>query len=278
MQLSQHSLSDFVDCPRRYYLHYVARQAWPLLESGPGGLDPLEYRSYLTRGVVLHRMIERHMLGIGAEKPPEPNQEPELALWYSRFLATDLSTLPAQRVPELALVAPLGDAGLYVRYDLLAFDDERTVPDTSARRFVIVDWKTIRGNSPPSTSWFVRRLQTRAYLYSLVAGGAPYNDGVPITPDQCSMRYWLANFPGQPWAEVGYSAAGYAADARMIRSLAADIAARATQSDFPLTTDERNCTYCTYRTLCNRVGAPDADLVIDDEPTADDSDVPELEY
>ena len=276
MQLSQHSLSDFVDCPRRYYLQHATQQPWPLLETGPGGIDVLEYRGYLRRGVQLHRMIERSILGITNQAAG--TGIPELDEWFARFLTTDLGSLPQQQLPELALVAPLGTAGLYVRYDVLAYDESRTGGVAQARRFVIVDWKTIRGEHPPKPSWFRNRIQTRAYLYALVAGGAPFNDGVPIEPAQCSMRYWLANFPTQPWVEVPYTQAEFDADQRRLLGLATDIAARAGKEDYPLTEDVRKCTYCNFRTLCNRTGAPEADDMLDDETSLDLSDSPELEY
>jgi hypothetical protein len=157
LQLSQHSLTDFVECPRRYYLKHVARQQWPLVETGPGGMPAQDYRGYLQRGVVLHRAIERHLLGI-AEGPALTDAHPDLQVWWARFAATDLGALPRQRETEHALIAPLGAANLYVRYDLLAWDDEHAV---------IVDWKTIRGERAPSYAWFRDRLQTRAYLFAL---------------------------------------------------------------------------------------------------------------
>jgi hypothetical protein len=284
LHLSQHSLGDFVDCPRRYYLQYVARQPWPLLETGPGGMPATEYREYLRRGVVFHRMVERALLQIadnrtqntvgrrgmddGAKGSQLTAQSSELSLWWQHFQSTDLGELPVNRATELALIAPLGDANLYVRYDLLAWDADRAV---------IVDWKTIRGERAPSQRWFRERLQTRAYLYALASAGAPFNNGQPFAPEQCAFYYWLANFPEQAWVRVGYSRAEFEADRMRLNALAQDIASRSSEQHFPLTQDERHCTYCNYRTLCARAGSS-IDGPIDVEADRDYSDAPELEY
>lgn len=262
-KFSQHSLSDFADCPRRFYLHYVAHQAWPLVETGPTGLSPLEYQRYLWRGTVLHRWIERHWLGL----PPQPlTGDVELDTWWLRFADTDFSDLPLQRLPELALVAPLDDHLLYARFDLLAYD---------AVRAVIIDWKTLRGDGPPRYDFMARRFQTRIYLYVLATAGAAFNDGQPFAPEQCSMRYWLANFPEQPWVDIPYSSAEYERDRNMLRSLMDSATQRDGEVAFEMTEDERKCTYCTFRTLCKRRGAPSAEALIWDEDT---DVVEELEY
>jgi hypothetical protein len=256
-RFSQYSLSDFQDCPRRFYLRYIARQAWPLVETGPHGLGPQEYQDYLRRGALLHRWIERHWLGI-------PNSELatqhfELSVWWSRFLAADFSGLPEQRLPELELSAPLGEFRLYARFDLLALPPHPSpLPQGEREKIVIVDWKTLRGGNAPSYDFLKRRLQTRVYLYVLATAGAPFNGGEPFAPEQCVMRYWLANFPERPWVEITYSQAEYAQDAARLLALAQDAAQRNGEAQFPKTDDERKCTYCVYRTLCHQRGAPGA--------------------
>jgi len=238
-KFSQHSLSDFTECPRRFYLRYVAKQAWPLVETGPLSLDPHEYQTYLWRGTVLHRWIERSWLGT----PAQASDDPELNVWWARFQNTDFSDLPAQRLPELALVAALDDRLIYARFDLLAIGNGNAM---------IIDWKTLRGERPPRYQVFAQRLQTRIYQYVLATAGAAYNDGVPFAPDQIRMRYWLANFPDAPWVEVPYSEEQYARDREFLRGIIADVIRREGEEQFEMTPDERKCTYCTYRTLCRR--------------------------
>ena len=296
-KFSQHSLSDFVECPRRFYLKYIARQPWPLVETGAMGLSPLEHQAYLWRGTVLHRWIERYWLGV----PAQASGDAELSVWWARFLRTDFGDLPPQRMPELALVAPLGDYLLYARFDLLALPVQKPVdhraqkppdhPETqmtqvkgreetgnhpervegrlpvseqpvegdravSEQRAVIIDWKTLRGERPPRYQVFATRLQTRIYLYVLATAGAAFNAGLPFTPEQCSMRYWLANFPEQPWVNVPYSAADYERDQQQLLQLMHSAATREGEDQYEQTDDERRCATCTYLTLCRRKAPP----------------------
>lgn len=306
---SQHSLADFAACPRRFYLRHIARQAWPLIESAPWGMDALTYREYLRKGALLHQWIERYWLQVrGLESrawSPENDaltrdsglgtpdsrlgtpglglgtQDPELSVWWARFLAEDFSALPPQRVPELALVAPLGDTRVYGRFDLLAFDDS----SESAGRgdVVVVDWKTLRGERAPTEAFLRQRAQTRVYLYVLATAGAPYNGGRALAPEQCVMRYWLANFPEQPWVEIRYSQAAYEADRAWLLAQVQDCARRAAaahvEDAFEKTLDERHCTYCTFRTLCRRNGAPDGAEAPEEEARLIDlSEAQELDY
>lgn len=278
-RFSQHSLGDFEDCPRRFYLRYVARQAWPLVETGPHGMDALTYREYLRRGATLHRWIERFWLSPPASAldlppPPDPASDPELAVWWARFLATDFGDLPAERLPELELSAPLGEHRLYARFDLLAIDNQ----ESGQHRLVVVDWKTLRGDQPPSLDFLRRRLQTRVYLYVLATAGAPFNGGDPVAPERCAMRYWLANFPEQPWAEIGYTRAEYEADRAQLLALAADAARRTGEAEFEKTDDERKCTYCIFRTLCHRRGANGAAPPDDEEEINLSGDAQTLDY
>lgn len=262
---SQHSLGDFQDCARRFYLRNIAQQTWPLLEGTPDGSEVLEsvmgYRDYLRKGALLHQWIQRWLLGLGEPLSPLAVTDPELSIWWQRFRETDLGGLPALRLPELELAAPLGGRRLYARFDLLAINERDPADD-----IVIVDWKTIRGKRAPSQVFLRDRLQTRVYLYVLATAGAPYNGGRKIAPEQCVMRYWLAEFPEQPWEEIRYSQAEYDADQRMLLALADDIAGRVREADFPLTDVLRRCAPCTYRTLCGRAGvAAQADPLEDGE-------------
>lgn len=271
---SQHSLGDFADCPRRFYLRYVLRQPWPLVEAGPlGDQSALEYQAYLRKGALLHRWIERHWLGMDAATNARTD-DPELRVWWERFVSADLNGLPPERFPELALAAPLGAYRLYARFDLLAAPG----PDSGAGDWVVVDWKTLRGASPPSYGFLKNRIQTRAYLYVLATAGSPFNRGQPPPPERCVMRYWLANFPERPWVEIRYSRDELEADRARLTRLVERIANGVVEADFPLTDDERKCTYCNFRTRCRRAGAPGDEPPPDEETAADFDAAPALEY
>ncbi|MEO6063688.1 MAG: PD-(D/E)XK nuclease family protein [Thermoflexales bacterium] len=267
---SQHSLADYDACARRFYLRFIARQAWPMVEGGPEGLTAVDRQAYLRRGKTLHRWIERRLLGLPGGAEIATSADVELAVWWERFLATELSALPARRTPELELACVVGGARLYARFDLLAVDD-----DDGA---VIVDWKTLRGQKPPPPEFFRGRLQTRVYLYALAAAGAPFNGGRPFDPARLRMRYWLANFPEQPWVEVPYSRAEFEADGRRLAGMVAAIQARSGEAAFEKTERLQTCANCEYRTLCARGAGGNPAEILDDERLLDDSDAPALEY
>jgi hypothetical protein len=274
---SQHSLSDFADCPRRFFLRYVAKQSWPLVESSPIGMETLSYREELRRGAIFHQWVERYWLGVEQQgelsKPQdakETKRDDTLAIWKSRFLAEDFSGLPSMRLPELELVAPLGDFRLYARFDLLASEPNRAV---------IVDWKTLRGENPPSFEFLKNRIQTRAYLYVLARASAPYHGGLAFDPEQISMRYWLANFPERLWVEIPYSRTEYEADKTRLQNLAQDAARRKGEDQFEKTSDERKCKHCSFRTLCHRKSETAFASELDEEARIIDlNDIEALEY
>ena len=115
----------------------------------------------------------------------------------------------------------------------------------AGQRAVILDWKTSRRR--PRREWLAERLQTKVYPYLLVRAGAHLNDGQPLAPEQVEMVYWFANFPDDP-AHFVYDAAQYEADEAYLASLVERIG----NPPYPRTSDERDCRYCRYRSLCQR--------------------------
>ena len=109
----------------------------------------------------------------------------------------------------------------------------------------------MRGPRAPDYRFLSGRAQTRIYLYVLATAGAAFNGGMPLQPEQCRMRYWLANFPDQPWVEVGYSQAQYEEDRRWLLNLVEEICRREGENQFPPSA-QQCCAYCTYQTLCQR--------------------------
>jgi CRISPR/Cas system-associated exonuclease Cas4 (RecB family) len=272
---SQHNLGDFLDCPRRFYLQYIAKQPWPLITENIGEMDALTYREYLRQGVVLHRWIERFWLGLADKRMTDSSfsdrAKLELETWWTRFLAEDFRALPAQRVPELELVTAIEARSIYARYDLLAVEDGKAV---------IIDWKTTRLTKATTTHFWRNRLQTRVYLYVLACAGSPFNNGNPIPPENCIMRYWLANAENDEhrWVEIDYSQSEFDTDHRRLSKLISEIERRDGEANFEKTNDQRKCAFCTYRTLCDRQFVAEADLPDEERLIDVINDVPELEY
>lgn len=267
---SQHSLATFVRCPRRFLLKYVDRQPWPVPETN----DPAEYEAHLLRGRIFHQWMVRHQMGLPMDRIAACCPDPDLARWWQAAQRFPWHALPSGlRVAEMPVVAPLGTFRLYARYDLVALDPEGEA--------VVVDWKTLETRPHPRT--LRERMQTRIYLYTLVALGDVLTGGAPVAPSQASMLYWFTNYPDEP-ATVRYSRDDYERDGATLTALAERIAGMPREEYLP-SDDPLQCARCNYRTLCNVAGA---DLAMGDAPQGwldeelayrlDLDEVPELEY
>lgn len=257
-QFSQGSLQDYVDCPRRFQLRYVLQLAWPAQEVEPA----LENERHMQQGAAFHRLVHRHALGIREEDLSRTVQEPDLRRWWHNYLERRPEGLPETRYPEIVLSAPAGEHRLLAKYDLVAVE--------AGQRAIIVDWKTSRRR--PKHKYLAQRLQTKVYPYLLVQAGAHLNGGQPLVPEQVEMVYWFADHPDNP-VHFGYDATEYEADETYLTSLVEEIAGLG-EEDLPLTTQERRCKFCPYRSLCRRgVEAGPLDEMEDEADAGDAFDV-----
>lgn len=265
---SQHSLNTYLRCPRRFLLKYVDRQLWPM----PEDEQPRLYQEHLARGRVFHQWLLREHLELDMGPIVNACDDPRLQAWWQAARSFAREGLPkGLREAELPLAVPLGAYRLYARYDYLALD-----PGGEA---VIVDWKTLE--RLPSTRVLRERVQTRVYLYTLVAAGHVLTEGAPIDPSRAQMLYWFANFPEQPTA-IPYSAQAFQRDGRELLGLVEQITHQPRESFTP-TENTRLCARCNYRSLCRgaELASPaegedwlDEDIDFD----LDLIDVAELEY
>lgn len=232
-QFSQASLSDYVDCARRFQLRYLLEQDWPAVESEP----LLERERFVDLGRRFHKLIQQHAEGISIDALMQSANEPELARWWPNYLATlktNLNDLPNDRRAEVAISIPLHKHRLTAHLDLIAAD---------AERIVIVDWKTERKR--PTRDQLLKRPQTRVYRYVV-------SEAYERPPGTISMIYWFAEFPDQ-LEVLQYDAAQHAKDRDLLNQVLVDIETRAqAEGEWDKTPDERKCAYCTYRSLCNR--------------------------
>jgi CRISPR/Cas system-associated exonuclease Cas4 (RecB family) len=237
---SQHSLDTYRRCKRRFLLKYVDRQPWPCLEDD----NPLPYRQHLERGRVFHHWLARRHVGIDMGPIVRAHEDLDLRRWWREVERFDWCALPSGlREAELPVVVPIGAYRLYARFDLLALDVGGDA--------VIVDWKTLERR--PSQRTLRDRMQTRIYLYALIAAGRVLTGGTPIAPDQASMLYWFAIFPEET-ATVSYSEAEYCRDGEMLEDLIKEVA-NLPRDAFAPTDDVRQCAHCNYATLCHREAA-----------------------
>ena len=255
-QFSQGSLQDYVDCPRRFQLRYIQRLAWPAVEAEPA----LENEQHLQQGAAFHRLVHQHVLGLSPERLSSTITDEDLSRWWHNYLESAPADLAKWRYPEVVLSAPVSGHRLVAKYDLIALMGSSGLGQRHSpiKKAVILEWKTSRKR--PQRKWLTERLQTRVYPYLLVRAGShllEIGDGGlemevwrPFQPEQVEMVYWFANFPRDP-ERFPYDAAQYEADDHYLASLIEEIKGLG-DGDFPLTTQERRCRYCPYRSLCQR--------------------------
>lgn len=253
-QFSQSSLEDFVTCPRRFKLRYLQRLSWPGIET-----EPIHEAERLAQlGADFHRLVQQHLVGLAEDTLTRSlaEAEAELKTWWRNYLDHGPVALDnAQTYPELALSAPLRGYRLLARFDLLAVQ-----PDGI---FLIIDWKTAQRK--PARDSLARRIQTRVYPYVLAAAGAAFNGGQSVDPAAIKMLYWYPQAPDQP-EMFDYSLKQFERDAQFLSDLVERVKSAAQQDDFPLVEDRKPCTYCVYRSYCDRGDKAGPLLALEQEP------------
>ncbi|MEZ4862270.1 MAG: PD-(D/E)XK nuclease family protein [Caldilineaceae bacterium] len=251
---SQSSLQAYVDCQRRFWLAYVEQLPWPAIEASP----VQEYEQLMRLGSTFHLLVQRAEIGIDPEQLLLGLEQP-LAGWFDAYLRSRPADLPTNYIEvEHVLSVPFGLASslgnsasgtptyrLAAKYDLIAAEKDG--------RVVILDWKTTRQRTDVGT--LRQRLQTLVYPYVLVEAsqGLPWGT---VQPEQVEMRYWFTAAPSQP-VVFRYDRAQHEANHALLQGLLSDILAGRVEADFPKVADtainrKRFCSYCIYRSRCNR--------------------------
>jgi CRISPR/Cas system-associated exonuclease Cas4 (RecB family) len=218
--------------------------SYPAVESEPA----LENEKHQQEGEYFHRLAQQYLIGIPNEQIAKLANTSNLQRWWENF--TNSKDLKGPRnmsglLPEATLSAPLGSYRLLAKYDLIALRNGKAT---------IYDWKTYRKR--PRDEWLAARMQTRVYRALLVHAGAHLNNGQPFNPEQIEMVYWFADFPNEP-ARFAYTPTQYKRDWDLLTKLADEIHSAAS---YPLTDDRTKCSYCPYRSHCDRgVRAGDAE-------------------
>jgi hypothetical protein len=234
---SQSSLQDYTDCPRRFQLRYLEKLSWPAVETEP----VLETERRQQEGLLFHRLAQQYLIGLPVETLTRLANTPDISRWWQNYLkAADLRILrdSGSLATELTLAAPVGKHRLVAKYDLVVVK-----PDGGA---IIYDWKTYLKR--PKDEWMAARMQTRVYRTLLIQAGATINQGKPFQPEQIEMIYWYTGFPLEP-AHFPYTGAQYKRDWDALVGIISEIGHHV---HFPLTQDEKKCSYCPYRSYCNR--------------------------
>lgn len=239
--LSQSSLQDYADCPRRFQLRYIDQVHYPAMEMEPA----LENEKHQQEGEYFHRLVQQHLIGLPNDKLARLANSPNLQRWWENFLEHRPNLDGYKIYPEFTLSAPLQtDSSSNETFRLLAkFDLIAVSNDGSA---IIYDWKTYKKR--PKNEWLVVRWQTRVYRALLAVAGVKLNGNSPIGPERIEMVYWFADFPNDP-ARFAYDPSQFKRDWDALKKIAGEITSN---KSFPMTDEEKMCRFCAYRSYCNR--------------------------
>ena len=262
------------------------------LESAPAALAELRYPEVtLSAPVSGHRLVAKYDL-IAIRGPRGPGRRPSPIERETVGISQGHSVgIPNLLGPRRDKPQQVGDSGPL-----------STPTPKDSEEAIILDWKTSRKR--PRRQWLAKSLQTRVYPYLLVRAGSHLgedeDEGRPFQPEQVEMIYWFANFPEDP-ERFPYDAAQYDADGDYLASLIEEIKSLGRSNfarpgspdpgqkrgfgnplraildplslgddDFPLTTQERRCRYCPYRSLCRRGVRAGAFDEVESEPVVGD--------
>ncbi len=230
---SQSALQDYTDCPKRFELRYLREVRWPALETQAA----IEYEGMIEQGKRFHHLVHQHGLGVPAEALESTIRDAELRTWWSLYRQWETQHLPAERHPELSLVARFGGKLLVAKYDLVARKADGG--------FLIIDWKT--GKPPKRKAYLTERMQSLVYPLVLAQAGDWLNGNQPIAPEQITMVYWFAE--GGQTVEIPLNRERFIAMEQRLLLLLSEVEGR---TEFSMTTTERHCGFCVYRSLCGR--------------------------
>lgn len=237
-QYSQARLQDFADCKRRFYYRYVAHQAWPAVIAEP----VLEAEHLMRLGEQFHQIVRQYLSGVSVDLLEGLFfVEGDLKSWWHNFLGAQLLDEDGVTLPEIILSGHVDGYKLVAKFDLIALKADGNA--------IIYDWKTAR--KQPSRSVLASRWQTIVYPYLLAKSGMVLNSGKLILPENITMVYWYPNYPTMP-IKFNYSDEAYKADESALISTIAGIESLDNFDQFTMTEDEKRCSFCVYRSLCDR--------------------------
>lgn len=235
-RFSQNNLQDYVDCARRFELKHILRQPWPAIQSEP----VLEAERHQEMGLRFHLLVQQHLNGIPEEKLARAINDPDLQMWWQNYLKFSINIQDQDKEVEYSLTIPFYGFALTAKYDVLIFDE--------GKRASIIDWKTNSHRLP--SNFLQHRIQTIIYPLILVETKQVLRTNLLLLPENIQMLYWFPNFPDEPEI-IPYSSDLHQQNREYINTLVQEINGL-TLNNFPMTSDEKICRYCVYRSLCQR--------------------------
>ena len=237
-RFSAQSLQDYSDCPYRFELRYIQKLDWPAEESQPY----LEYEQFRQKGSLFHTCVDRYFHHVDPKAIENQLQDEELRGWWQNFLDFIKEKQFKNAASEIAFQTNLGNQVLMAKYDLLTQAEEGT--------FTIFDWKTNAGKKEPIRKFYAERMQTHVYPYVLSKAAALSVENKAIDPTQLKLVYWFPQFPVQSFS-FPYSSTIMQKDETLLSSLMQEIIQKEAGT-FEKTEEKKRCSFCVYRSYCER--------------------------
>lgn len=228
---TQQNLQDYKDCAYRFYLRNILNLDWPAVESEP----IREQEVLMLLGTRFHLLCQQYFSGIPAEVLSAQVTQPELIMWWQNFLELDLHPTPGGFSVEKLNSIPFAGYRLAAKIDLLFKTDSNVV---------IYDWKT--SQHQPKRQTLLGRMQSK--VYPLVISNLPSNQN--LLPESIEMVYWYPAFPQSPVRFV-YSSTQKEADQTELELLVGEISSNEKKA-FRKTDNLKACSFCRFRSLCDR--------------------------
>jgi hypothetical protein len=233
---SANSMQDYLDCPRRFELKYLFKQAWPAIESKP--VLELEHRQQL--GNQFHQLVHQYLTGIPENILSATVSDADLDAWFRNFLEFIKPSKYDPCFTEFPLRMAINGFQVMSVYDLLGVSTEGILQ--------ILDWKT--GEHLPKKENLAKRVQTILYPYMVLECMGSFLPQRQFSPEQIQMTYWFAVHPGK---EITYThdKDTHHSSEDFLTHLISEIQSKEPGS-FDCTQNTHLCNFCVYRSLCER--------------------------
>ena len=256
---SQSSLQDYNDCPRRFQLRYIDKVQWPAVETAP----LLENERRQIEGQIFHRMVQQYFIGLPEGKIALLASTVNLQRWWENFLTHGPKQTSGLNFTELSLGSRIGKHRIIAKYDLVAIKAETTI--------TIYDWKTYLKR--PKRIWMTDRYQTKVYPSLLHRSKEKFLVSGNTESENIEMIYWYAEFPDKP-DKFTHQESQAIQTWEALEQLIHEIDAR---QSFPMTENEKLCSFCVYRSYCERGTSAGEMDDIDIIPIIDEIDLEQIQ-
>lgn len=234
---SANSLQDYLDCPRRFELKYILKQAWPALSSEPA----LQFERHIALGNQFHQYVNQFMSGVPLEPLLESIQDSDLQAWFRNFLNFFERVPAVQKFSEFRLLTSLQQQPLIAVCDLIVIFQDGDLS--------IYDWKTTQ--RIPKKEELIHRIQTLLYPFIVFQTAPRFLTEGFSNPEKISLRYVYVAQAHDNVLEFPYSAEQHHHNQQYLEKLISEILSLQPGS-FPCTSNRRACAFCNYRSLCER--------------------------